>query len=92
MNNRVSVIVTCYNHGMYVEQCLRSIFNQTIQEIDLLVINDGSTDDSDNIITSVLGESPFHETHYIKQETRSLLYSDEGNLPKPVPELRLVVA
>ena len=72
MNNRVTVIVTCYNHGMYVEQCLRSIFSQTIQEIDLLVINDGSTDDSDNIITSVLSESPFHETHYIKQENSGI--------------------
>lgn len=68
MSNRVSVIVTCYNHGDYIEQCLRSIFRQTTQEIDLLVINDGSTDDSDAIITRVLQSSPFEKTEYIKQE------------------------
>ena len=68
MNKRVSAIVTCYNHGVYIEQCLRSIFTQTYKNIDLLVINDGSSDNSDEIISRVLKSSPFEVTEYVKQE------------------------
>lgn len=42
----VSVIVPCYNHSNYIEQCITSIFNQTYTDIELIVIDDGSTDDS----------------------------------------------
>lgn len=34
----VSVLVTCYNHEKYIEQCLRSIFNQTHNNIELIVL------------------------------------------------------
>ncbi|MDR1568768.1 MAG: glycosyltransferase family 2 protein, partial [Streptococcaceae bacterium] len=72
MTNKISVIVTCYNHGQYIEQCLRSIFSQTYQTIDLLVINDGSNDNSDAVITSVLQDSPFEQTDYIIQENSGI--------------------
>jgi glycosyltransferase involved in cell wall biosynthesis len=42
----VSVIVPCYNHSKYIEQCITSIFNQTYANIELIVIDDGSKDDS----------------------------------------------
>ena len=42
MENKVSIVVTCYNHEKYIEQCLRSIFAQTHKDIELIVINDGS--------------------------------------------------
>ena len=48
----VSVIVTCYNHEKYIEQCLKSVLSQTYPEIELLVINDGSTDKSCLLYTS----------------------------------------
>ena len=44
MTNLISVVVTCYNHENYIEQCLRSIFNQTYRNIELIVLDDGSTD------------------------------------------------
>ena len=66
MNNLISVVVTCYNHEKYIEQCLRSVFNQTYTNIELIVLDDGSTDSSTQIIQEVLKDSPFEtrfETH-----------------------------
>lgn len=45
----VTVIVPIYNAGQYLVQCLDSIVNQTYQNLEILLINDGSTDDSENI-------------------------------------------
>ena len=62
MTNLISVVVTCYNHENYIEQCLRSIFKQTYRNIELIVLDDGSTDSSSEIIQEVLKESPFMTT------------------------------
>ena len=43
---RVSVIVPLYNQKRYLVSCLRSILNQTYKNLEIIVINDGSTDDS----------------------------------------------
>lgn len=47
---KISVIVPVYNVEKYLEKCLNSLVNQTIQEIEILVVNDGSTDNSQSII------------------------------------------
>lgn len=60
MNPLVSVIVPVYNREKYIEQCLSSIIGQTYKELEVIVINDGSTDGSlqkiqnfvDNIVTN----------------------------------------
>ena len=59
MKDLISVVVTCYNHQDYIEQCLRSIFAQTYRNIELLVLDDGSSDYSAEIIEAVLADSPF---------------------------------
>lgn len=47
---RVSVIIPVYNAEKYLEQCISSIAKQTMQDIEILAINDGSTDNSLNIL------------------------------------------
>ena len=42
----VSVIVPIYNAGPYLEQCLDSIVGQTHKDLEIILLNDGSTDDS----------------------------------------------
>ena len=59
MKDLISVVVTCYNHQDYIEQCLRSIFAQTYRNIELLVLDDGSTDKAAEIIQETLADSPF---------------------------------
>ena len=48
--SRVSIIVPVYNAGIKLERCLESLVNQTEKDIEIIVINDGSTDDSEQII------------------------------------------
>lgn len=57
--NEVFVVVPSYNHSPFVEKCLRSIIGQTLLPKKLLVIDDGSNDDSPVIIENVLKDCPF---------------------------------
>jgi len=43
---KVSIIVPVYNVELYLEECLYSIINQTFEDIEIILINDGSTDHS----------------------------------------------
>lgn len=44
--NKISVIVPIYNTSLYLEECINSIVNQTYTNIEIILINDGSTDRS----------------------------------------------
>ena len=50
MKAKVSVIVPVYNTELYLEECLESIINQTFKELEIILVNDGSTDRSLEII------------------------------------------
>lgn len=47
---KVSVIIPVYNTEKYLSQCLNSILNQTLKEIEIICVNDGSTDNSGKIL------------------------------------------
>lgn len=47
---KVSVIITVYNGEMYLRQCLDSVCNQTLREIEIICVDDGSTDSSYDIL------------------------------------------
>ena len=55
---KISVIVPVYNVENYLEKCLNSLVNQTLEEIEILVINDGSTDNSQKIIDEFQNKFP----------------------------------
>jgi len=51
MSPLVSIIIPCYNVEKYLNQCLDSVVNQTLKDIEIICINDGSTDKSLQILT-----------------------------------------
>lgn len=55
----VSVVVPSYNHAQFIEATLRSIIKQTLWPAQLIVIDDGSSDDSPTVIERVLNHCPF---------------------------------
>ena len=46
----VSIIIPVYNTEKYLRQCLDSVINQTFQDIEIILVNDASTDNSAAII------------------------------------------
>lgn len=58
-NTRISVIVPVYNVEKYLKECLDSIINQTLENIEIIIIDDGSTD-----------TSPIIVDHYAKKDSR----------------------
>lgn len=40
----ISIIIPCFNHGLYIEDTLKSLYCQTYQDYEIILVNDGSTD------------------------------------------------
>lgn len=54
MNTLVSFVVPAYNVGKYIVQCVESIKNQTYPNIEIIVINDGSTDNTKDVVEGLV--------------------------------------
>lgn len=55
-NLLVTIAIPCYNHAVFVQDSIRSVINQTYKNIELIIIDDGSTDQSVNKIKEMLIE------------------------------------
>lgn len=68
----VSVVMTTYNHDKYIAEAIQSVLNQTWTEFELIIINDGSTDRTNEIISDFLNDS---RVKYIDQENHGPSYA-----------------
>ncbi|WP_035177917.1 glycosyltransferase family 2 protein [Alkalihalobacterium bogoriense] len=64
---KISIIIPLYNVKQYVGRCLDSLINQTMSEIEFIVVNDGSTDGSEKIVMD-----------YAKNDERIVLINKEN--------------
>ena len=55
----VSVVIPCYNHQYYVEKSLKSVINQTYKNIEIIVIDDGSKDNSVKVLKELQKNNKF---------------------------------
>lgn len=67
----VSVVITCHNYDMYLQDCVRSAINQTIKPDKIVIINDSSTDD-----TWILGQGFSKHSIYDNIEYYYVEYKD----------------
>src|SRR3989339_675059 len=50
---KVSVVICTYNNGVLLGNCIESIFSQTYDDFELIIIDDGSTDNTPRVIESL---------------------------------------
>ncbi|NLM74870.1 MAG: glycosyltransferase [Clostridiaceae bacterium] len=102
MNSKISVIMPIYNGGRFVEEAVRSVLDQSYENLELIIVNDGSTDDTEEIISSFLDDRITvlkHDTNKgkvaainlgVKESTGDLivLFAADDVLPKQSLEKR----
>lgn len=77
---KVSVIVPFYNVENYIERCLETLVNQTLEDIEIILVNDGSKDNSKGIVQKYIKKYP-EKIVYLEKENGGL--SDARNYGIP---------
>ncbi len=83
-NIKISVIVPVYNSEKYLERCLNSITKQSLKEIEIICINDGSTDKSCDIIKNFLAVDS--RIKLVNQENQGLSVARNNGIKNAVGE------
>ena len=66
---RISVVIPCYNLGRYLHEALASALNQTLQPVEVIVVDDGSTDEYTRLAIDAIVHP---QVRVIRQENRGL--------------------
>lgn len=82
---RVSIIMPVYNVARYLRQCLDSVVTQTLQDIEIIAVNDGSTDDCLNILEEYQNQYPQLMKVY-STENRGVSHARNYGMEKAVGE------
>lgn len=69
---KISVIVPCFNQELYIKECLESVLAQTFKDYEIIVINDGSTDNSLAVIQEYQNNYP-DKIKVINQENQGVV-------------------
>ena len=67
LQKTVSVIVPVYNVERYIKHCLDSIKSQTMNDFEIIIVNDGATDNSETIIKEYQKNNPELIIKYFKK-------------------------
>ena len=86
---KVSVIVPVYNNKKYLDKCFDSLVNQTYKDIEIIIINDGSTDGSEKIICKYT--SIYTQIKYYKKKNEGVSIARNYGLKKATGEYIMYV-
>src|SRR5690554_6675646 len=65
-NNTVSIIIPCYNQGRYLAETVKSVLDSTHKALEIVIVNDGSTDDTPEVGEELALENP--NIRYLSQD------------------------
>lgn len=82
---KVSLIIPVYNVENYIEKCLNSALNQTLDDMEIIIVNDGSTDSSKKIIDKYI-EKYKNKIKYFEKENGGLSSSRNYGMPHATGE------
>lgn len=55
---KVSVVIPCYNYGRFLAEAVESVLSQSYQNFEILIVNDGSTDNSHEVAEAIIAAHP----------------------------------
>lgn len=86
---RYSIIVPVYNTEKYIDKCLKSIFSNTYKNFEVIIVNDGSTDKTENIINKYIKK--YDNIIYIKQKNMGLSLARNNGVKKATGDYLLFI-
>lgn len=69
----VSVIIPCHNYGRYLRECVESVLMQTMPNWEIIIVDDGSTDNTPEVAAKILDDFPEHKIRLISQECQGIV-------------------
>jgi len=84
---RFSIIIPVYNTGEYLKKCLDSVFEQDFDDYEVIIVNDGSTDNSEKIINDYLKK--YSNIIYLNQKNSGLSMARNNGVLKATGEYLL---
>ena len=71
-DGEISVIIPCYNYAHYIKEAIESLRSSTYKDFCCIIVNDGSSDNSEEVIKECVGDDD--RFHYFRIENHGLAY------------------
>lgn len=84
VNTKISIIIPTYNVEKYIERCLKSITTQTYQNLEIIIINDGSTDSTKQLCAKFIKNEP--RAKLINQKNQGLSVARNNGIKQATGE------